>query len=579
MAIPMILPSAATHGPARARSAWRRGNELARRCRKTCGESIVQEHPDSWYGPSAVWGHRGESRLSARGRQRLDERGARCRSSRCCCCCAVAAPGAGRVPRDEPRRERADQHAERPRLRPLRARRRAGPPTCTNTFGQQYERFGFAPNGSQATALYHNPHRPARAALHRRRTRSRAAIPLGQVPGVSADRAWKYSTGAPSVQVAILDTGIRWNNSGLRKKVALNRGELPLPQNGPAPARSTTATATAPSTSTTTRTTRACRRPPATTTSRAPTRSSTRSDLIAAFSDGTDDDATATSTTSRAGTSSTTTTTPTTPRATRAPTTTAPGRAEEAGEEGNEARGGIGVCPQLPDRADARLGHVRGRHEQLRAGRRCTRPTTTSRSSRARSAALFNSRFARKAFEYAYQQGVFFAIVSSDLNTADHNIPTLYDEAMQVQGTVADVQGLGQNPPQEFIDFFNDLGVPLGTNAPIGTWFRNSGTTQYGGHAHIVMPAVTGLGRDRPGLGRRRAGEVVRAPGGHRARAERDQAAAHDDRLGRRSRRTRSGSACPTRRSRAGTSTSATACPTSASRSSGSTRARSRRRR
>ena len=48
------------------------------------------------------------------------------------------------------------------------------------------------------------------------------------------------------------------------------------------------------------------------------------------------------------------------------------------------------------------------------------------------------------------------------------------------------------NPPQEFMDFFNDNGVPLGTNAPIGTWFRNSGTTQYGGHAHIVMPAVTG---------------------------------------------------------------------------------------
>ena len=31
------------------------------------------------------------------------------------------------------------------------------------------------------------------------------------------------------------------------------------------------------------------------------------------------------------------------------------------------------------------------------------------------------------------------AIVSSDLNTADHNVPTLYNEAMMVQGTVADV--------------------------------------------------------------------------------------------------------------------------------------------
>ena len=87
---------------------------------------------------------------------------------------------------------------------------------------------------------------------------------------------------------------------------------------------------------------------------------------------------------------------------------------------------------------------------------------------------------------------MFFEIVSSDLNTADHNIPTVYNEAMQVQGTVADVQGLGQNPPQQFIDFFNQAGIPLQTNAPVQTWFRNSGLTQYGGHADIVMPGVTG---------------------------------------------------------------------------------------
>src|SRR5688572_10000448 len=32
--------------------------------------------------------------------------------------------------------------------------------TCTNTFDQQFERFGFAPNGSQLSALYHNPTDP-----------------------------------------------------------------------------------------------------------------------------------------------------------------------------------------------------------------------------------------------------------------------------------------------------------------------------------------------------------------------------------------------------------------------------------
>ena len=53
-------------------------------------------------------------------------------------------------------------------------------------------------------------------------------------------------------------------------------------------------------------------------------------------------------------------------------------------------------------------------------------------------------------------------------------------------------------------------------NAPVETWFRNSGTTQYGGHAHIVMPAVTGSAATGPGLGR---GGPGRARYGARERA------------------------------------------------------------
>ena len=47
---------------------------------------------------------------------------------------------------------------------------------------------------------------------------------------MSADRAWKRSIGRPDVEIAILDTGIRWNNGQLRKKIALNEAELPTPQ-------------------------------------------------------------------------------------------------------------------------------------------------------------------------------------------------------------------------------------------------------------------------------------------------------------------------------------------------------------
>jgi hypothetical protein len=362
-----------------------------------------------------------------------------------------------------------------------------GAPTCSNVFDEQYERYGFAPNGSQTTATYHNPLDPHVQRLSGQNLLA-GRFAFGQVPGVSADRAWKYSTGDSNVQVAILDTGIRWNNRGLRKRVWLNKGELPLPQQG-----ATTCSqydcngdgafnvddyANDPRVSQTAGNDEADNMLDA-------------SDLIATFSNGDDADhngyvddiagwdffdndnnpydASSYSSANNHGS----------------------GRAANAAEEGNDAEGGIGVCPKcqiVPMRvwdtfvvdtnnyAQAALYAADNNIEVVEGA----------------VGGLFNSSFARAAFDYAYRHGVFFAIVSSDLNTADHNIPTVYDEAMQVQGTVADVQGLGQNPPQQVINFFNQAGVPLTTNAPIGTWFRNSGTTQYGGHAHIVMPAVTG---------------------------------------------------------------------------------------
>jgi hypothetical protein len=58
---------------------------------------------------------------------------------------------------------------------------------------------------------------------------------LGGVKGMSVDLGWQVSTGRPDVLIAVLDSGIRWNDRGamndLVKKVHLNRGELPLPQN------------------------------------------------------------------------------------------------------------------------------------------------------------------------------------------------------------------------------------------------------------------------------------------------------------------------------------------------------------
>jgi hypothetical protein len=373
-----------------------------------------------------------------------------------------------------------------------------GPPTCTNVFDQQYERFGFAPNGSHTTALYHNPTDP-HVQRYMGQNTAAARNPLGQVPGVSADRAWKYSTGDPTVQVAILDTGIRWERESLRKRIALNRQELPVPNHsGPALDPSAncgtyTAAYDANGDGAFNAIDYACDSRVSVTDPRrhGPAGKITAEDLILAFSDGSDDDANGyvddiagwdffdddnnpfdASSYSSAGEHGS-------------------DRAEDAAEEGNNSSDGIGVCPNcqiVPMRVWDTFVVDTNNFAQAAVYAADNNIEVVEGAV----GGLFNSSFARNAFEYAYAHGVFFAIVSSDLNTADHNIPTVYNEAMQVQGTVADVQGLGQNPPQQLIDFFNQQGIPFQSNVPVGTWFRNSGLTQYGGHADIVMPGVTG---------------------------------------------------------------------------------------
>jgi len=56
-----------------------------------------------------------------------------------------------------------------------------------------------------------------------------------QVSGYNAAGAWKLERGRPDAVVAILDTGVRWDQLGLRLQVHLNQGELPYPEvSGPA---------------------------------------------------------------------------------------------------------------------------------------------------------------------------------------------------------------------------------------------------------------------------------------------------------------------------------------------------------
>ena len=61
-----------------------------------------------------------------------------------------------------------------------------------------------------------------------------SAAELFGVRGMSVDLAWQVTTGRPDVLIAVLDSGIKWDDTGamhdLARKVHLNRGELPLPR-------------------------------------------------------------------------------------------------------------------------------------------------------------------------------------------------------------------------------------------------------------------------------------------------------------------------------------------------------------
>ena len=370
---------------------------------------------------------------------------------------------------------------------------------CTNVFGEQYQRFGFAPASTQNTATYHNP-----ANSHTQRLMAQNALAgrtsLGQVSGVSADRAWKYSTGASSVQVAILDTGIAWDRNSLRRRIHLNGGELPVPNHVRAtpasdaslvgPCSSFTASDDANGDGAFNVLDYVC--DSRIDVAAGPHGDSQRldaEDLIAAFSDSTDADSNGYVDDIAGWDFFDNDNDPYDASSYSSANFHGSGRASDAGEEGNEGEGSIGVCPRcqiVPLRVwDTFVADTNNFGQAVSYA-----ADNQFEVVEGAVGGLFNSSFDRHAFQYAYSKGTLPVIVSSDLNTADHNFPTDYDQAMMVQGTVADVNGLGTDAPAELQQFLTALQVP--TNAPVGTWFRNSGTTQYGGHAHIVMPATTG---------------------------------------------------------------------------------------
>ncbi len=387
------------------------------------------------------------------------------------------------------------------------------PPECDSYFEEQFGSFGFRPDTAQeAPGVETQYNNCSQLDQQGRDANLDAGDPqCSQISGVRADTAWKYSAGVPAVSVAILDTGIRWQNTELVDKVRLNKGELPLPQHANA-----TNCASYDCNGDGAFNVEDYADDPRVSVSAGDEEADgilDASDLIATFSDGTDADANdyvddiagwdffdddndpydASSCCSANGHGT--------------------GRAQEAVAETNNGADETGMCPKcqlIP----------------LRIWDSFVPPTDnwalalTYAADNGASVAegaiggLTNTQFARRAVSYADSKGMALMLVSSDINSANHNYPTNYNEAVYVAGSFPDtapnntctgpggLPGIGDvfpNPPQEFVDGCQQLLDSLGvigvtpTAQPITTsFFRNSNLTQYGGKADIVLMGTTG---------------------------------------------------------------------------------------
>jgi hypothetical protein len=400
---------------------------------------------------------------------------------------------------------------------------------CTTYFDEDYRLFGFSPDTANTAPVPPELHSTAATTYSQcsqldpqgRAANLAAGDPAcAQIGGIRADTAWKYTTGDPDVAVAILDTGIRWQDSELVNKVRLNTGELPLPSHAGPPREgspdcsSFTAAYDANADGAVNVRDYVCDR--RVEVGAGDTESDAildGSDLVATFSNGDDADTNgyvddiagwdffdddndpfdASSCCSAKGHGT--------------------GRAKEAVASANNGQGSPGVCPDcqlLPLRVwDTFVVPI----DNYAMG---TLYATDNGASVVEGAvgALGNSQFARSVFQHADDQGVALTLVSSDINSANHNYPTNYNEAIYVAGSLPDTAPLDTcsgpgglpglpdviSPPggfsagcDELLGLLTDnLGITPTLQPLTTTFFRNSNLTQYGGKADVVLMGSTG---------------------------------------------------------------------------------------
>ena len=400
---------------------------------------------------------------------------------------------------------------------------------CSSYFNENYGLFGFSPDTANVLPVPPELHSVAATPYFNcdqldaqgHAANLAAGDPeCAQIGGIRADTAWKYSTGDPDTVIAVLDTGIRWQDRELLEQVHLNEQELPQPladranplDGGPACA-SFAAADNANGDGAFNVRDYACdsRVDPAAGDSESDSILD-GSDLIATFSNDNDADSNgfvddiagwdffdddndpfdASSCCSANGHGT--------------------GRAREALADTNNGIGDPGICP------DCQLMPLRiwdtfvAPTDALAAGMLYAAQNGAS-VTEAAIGGLSNTQFSRSVHRYADQQGLALMSVSSDINSANHNYATNYNEAIYVAGSLPDTapyescDGIGlpligdvipfppeaQDACDQFLGLLHDfLGLTASMQPPTTSFFRNSNLTQYGGKADIVLMGSTG---------------------------------------------------------------------------------------
>jgi hypothetical protein len=400
-------------------------------------------------------------------------------------------------------------------------------PTSSNFYDERFDLFGF--NSSlTASALYKDPFDQGEPEPDGNFTGSRNTMP--QISGFNAAGAWKLERGRPDVTVAILDTGIKWDNQGLRDRVHLNTGELPYPDtSGPALESGVDCTTYTPGQydangdGAVNVEDYACDPRVSVTWSgrQGPTGLVTGQDVLHAFGtckitahaiDPTvgcpaggqfDNDGNGYANDIVGWNFFDNSNDPTDRSSYFAAENHGSGRANDAVERGNDGQGSIGVCPHC------QVEPLRVWDTFVSDGNTFGQAMTYAADNGVKviegaDGSLYHSAFAEAASQYAYDKGAVQTYSGDDLNTGNHNYPGNYSHAMLIQGTVPDSIGLGQafpsppsGTPPQIVDTINRIETLFqqaggSSSVPVGTYFRGANTTQYGGHSSLAMEGTTG---------------------------------------------------------------------------------------